>query len=121
MFPWLVAMTIVLLPVAVYAQTSPTESSTLSGTESDKAWEVFSKSQVLKPVGIAFDSDDNMYVLHSANRIKIISPAGKIIGSWDTLSGFTKGAALAVDKDGNVFVIATGINKILKYDSKKTL
>ncbi|HXV38867.1 MAG TPA: hypothetical protein VD699_04780, partial [Nitrosopumilaceae archaeon] len=66
----LVATIVVILPLAGYAEVSSIESEVQIGKESSVAWEVFSKSQVLKPVGIAFDSKDNMYVLHSANRIK---------------------------------------------------
>jgi len=117
----LVATTVVILPMIGYAELPEIESEEQSGKESGVAWEVFSKSQVLKPVDIAFDGNDNMYVLHSSNRIRVIDPAGKIIGNWDTLTGFTKGSAIEVDKNGNVFVIAPDVNKILKFDSRKKL
>lgn len=117
----LVATTVIILPIVGYAEVPKTELEEQTGNETSNDWEVFSKSQVLRPVDIAFDSKDNMYVLHSANRIKVLDPTGKIINNWDTLTEFTKGSSLAVDKSGNVFVIAPDVNKILKYDSNKKL
>ncbi|MGQ0795416.1 MAG: beta-propeller domain-containing protein [Nitrosopumilaceae archaeon] len=117
----LVATIVAILSIIGFADLQETKAQEQSGADDVNPWQVFSKSQVLKPVDIAFDANDNMYVLHSANRIKVIDPSGKITSSWDTLTEFTKGSALAVDKNGNVFVIASDVNKILKYDYTKKL
>src|SRR5574338_145250 len=117
----LVALTIVILPSVGYAEVPTISSENQTGNEDSGPWEIFSKSQVLKPVDIAFDSNDNMYVLHSANRIRVIDPTGKIISNWDTLTGFRQASGLEVDKDGNVFIISPDVNKIFKFDSSKKL
>lgn len=77
------------------------------------------------PQGIAQDTAGNLYVSDLGNRIRKITPTGVVttLAGGDAKGGYVNGqgalasfknpGALAIDKDGNVYVLDTG-NKVIR-------
>ena len=76
------------------------------------------------PTGIAIDAQDNLYVGEYGNHlIRKITPAGGVTtlagngvagnaNGTGTAASFTSPVALAADRNGNVYVVASGSNQI---------
>lgn len=74
------------------------------------------------PIGIALDSDGNIYVAElTNNRIQKFSPDGSFITKWGQFGigngqlGFPAG--IAVDQDDNVYVVEYLNNRVQKFTS----
>jgi DNA-binding beta-propeller fold protein YncE len=105
--------------VSVYAGTGASGSA-------DGPW---SAATFSSPVGLAFDSDDNMYVAdYSSNKIRKIDKSrtvttyagtgspGSTDGQWSSAT-FSRPSRIAVDSDRNLYVTDSANNKIRKIDN----
>ena len=79
--------------------------------------------QMMWPVGIALDSEDNVYVSDEAlNRISIFDKAGKYVGVWgeqgNDYGQFEKPSGIVFDQADNLLVVDSANNRIQKYSKK---
>ncbi|MDN5216977.1 IPT/TIG domain-containing protein [Fulvivirgaceae bacterium BMA12] len=87
---------------------------------------VGTQAQLLNPLGIVFDKDGNIFFTEKeGHRVRKITPDGTVSDYAGTGEpGFTDGgpgegrlnkpAGLAIDKDGNIYVVETGNNAVRK-------
>ena len=76
--------------------------------------------ELMWPVSIAIDSDDNVYVAdESLNRISIFNRQGQFVGKWGVKGQgdgeFDRPAGIAFDKENNLLVADGLNNRIQRY------
>jgi len=81
------------------------------------------KGQVVGPLGVAVDTDGNIYVDDVLGcRVQKFSPMGKQIGSFGSLGdqpgNFVRPKHLAVDSEGNIYVVDGAFANVQIFDAK---
>jgi DNA-binding beta-propeller fold protein YncE len=76
--------------------------------------------QIMWPVAIALDQDENVYISDEAlQRISIFSKQGQFLGKWGTqgrgAGEFDRPAGIAFDQEGHLLVVDSGNNRVQKY------
>ena len=76
--------------------------------------------QLDSPNGLAFDAEDNLYVVDSRNdRVQLFTKKGKYLLGWggagDGEGQFNRPWGVNLDKDGNVYVADWGNNRVQKF------
>ena len=76
--------------------------------------------QMKWPVGIALDSEDNVYVSDEAlNRISIFDSLGNFVGIWGVQGNgfgqFEKPSGIVFDPDDNLLVVDSENNRVQRY------
>ncbi len=72
------------------------------------------------PAGIAFDADDNLFVVDSGNnRVQKFTKEGGFLDAWGSEGGeegrFSSPWGIAVDNEGDVYVADWGNNRVQKF------
>lgn len=106
--------------VVTYPETGP-------GPDDREWWGVkgSAKGQLDGPSGLAFDSDDDLYVTDSLNnRVQKFSKSGDFIlafGRYGTGEGeFNRPWGITVDGDGAVYVVDWGNHRVQKFSADGT-
>ncbi len=78
------------------------------------------EGQLNGPSGLAFDGDDNLYVVDSLNdRVQKFTKHGKFISSWGTSGAgegeFNRPWGVTVDLEGSVYVVDWGNSRVQKF------
>jgi DNA-binding beta-propeller fold protein YncE len=73
------------------------------------------------PAGLAFDQDDNLYVVDSRNhRVQVFTKHGKVMSSWGTQGSdpgqFNTPWGLTIDAQGAIYVADWKNNRVQKFD-----
>ncbi|MGA2231566.1 MAG: hypothetical protein ABSH22_11760 [Tepidisphaeraceae bacterium] len=81
------------------------------------------KGQMVGPLGIATDSQGNVYVDDIINcRVQKFSPDGKLLGEFGSLGdhpgSFTRPKHIAVDNDGVIYVVDAAFQNVQMFNSK---
>ena len=76
--------------------------------------------QITWPVGIALDSEDNVYVSDEAlHRISIFDKTGNFVGMWGEQGNghgqFEKPSGIVFDQDDNLLVVDSVNNRVQRY------
>jgi tripartite motif-containing protein 71 len=76
--------------------------------------------QIMWPVAIALDQEENIYISDEAlQRISIFNQQGQFLGKWGTqgrgAGEFDRPAGLAFDQDGHLLVVDSRNNRVQKY------
>lgn len=74
------------------------------------------------PSGLAFDSDDRLYLTDEAlNRVTIFSTDGEVLGLWGESGSapgqFNRPSGIIVDTDGNLLIADSGNDRVQKFTS----
>ena len=76
-----------------------------------------------RPSGMAFDPDDNLYVVDSLNnRVQKFTKEGKFMAKWGTVGSgageFNMPWGIAIDTDGNVYVTDWRNDRVQKFTAE---
>jgi DNA-binding beta-propeller fold protein YncE len=76
--------------------------------------------QIMWPVAIALDQEENIYISDEAlQRIAIFNQQGQFLGKWGTqgrgAGEFDRPAGIAFDQDGHLLVVDSCNNRVQKY------
>ncbi|HEY7490846.1 MAG TPA: NHL repeat-containing protein [Candidatus Tectomicrobia bacterium] len=76
--------------------------------------------QIMWPVAIALDQEENIYISDEAlQRISIFNQQGQFLGKWGVPGGgtgeFDRPAGIAFDQDGHLLVVDSRNNRVQRY------
>jgi tripartite motif-containing protein 71 len=91
-----------------------------------KTYDLFSTMGLMAQVyDMAFDTAGNMYVTTNSDEVQKYNVSGTLVTSWGGTTLYPAGTGLAlsspsgiaIDGSGNVYVVDSGHNRIVKFDS----
>jgi len=90
-----------------------------------KKWGGPDRKIFLQPKGIAFDKEDNIYVVdNKGDKIKKFNPEGRFLANWGSskreLRGMKEPTGIAIDDQGYIYVTDARANVVWKFDKNGT-